>query len=387
MGSKTAARDAAAKAGLPIVPGITPADQSNAAIARAVEEVGWPVLIKAAAGGGGKGMRLVTEPAGLDESIDAARREAAAAFGDGTLYVERALQHPRHVEVQVFADRHGGAVHLFERNCSVQRRHQKVIEESPSPGLSPGLRGRMGSAAAALARAVGYRNAGTVEFLLDGSGDEAAFYFLEMNTRLQVEHPVTEAVTGVDLVRAQLLEAAGLPLPWTQAQLSLRGHAIECRIYAEDPSDGFLPQAGRLLCYREPSMPGIRIDAGVVEGGEIPVYYDPLIAKLIAAAETREAAIDRARLALRHFPILGIRTNVSFLSAVLDHPRFRDGSVDTQFLDRDAASIVEAERAVAPPPEAIAAAVAAADDAQPWGGQGESPASPDPWSQLEGWRN
>jgi acetyl-CoA carboxylase biotin carboxylase subunit len=387
MGSKPAAREAARKAGLLIVPGDTPADQSNAAIARTVSQVGFPALIKAVAGGGGKGMRIVAGPAGLDEAIDAARREAAAAFGDGTLYVERALQRPRHVEIQVFADRHGHAVHLFERECSVQRRHQKIIEESPSPVLSAALRGRMGSAAAALARAVGYRNAGTVEFLLEGDGNAATFYFLEMNTRLQVEHPVTEAVTGVDLVRAQLLEAAGQPLPWSQSRLSLRGHAIECRVYAEDPAEGFLPQAGRLLCYRQPSMPGIRIDAGVVEGSEIPVYYDPLIAKLIATAETRDTAIDRARLALRHFPILGIRTNVSFLLAVLDHPRFREGGVDTQFLDREAATLVEAERAAVPPAEAIAAAVAGADGPRPTLTDDATAASADPWSLLDGWRN
>ena len=388
MGSKTTARDAARAAGLPVVPGVTPSDQSNAAIERAAREVGFPVLLKAAAGGGGKGMRLVTDANGLDEAIDAARREAQSAFGDGTLYIESAIERPRHVEIQVFGDTHGRAVHLFERDCSVQRRHQKVIEESPSPALTPALRARMGDAAASLVRSVGYRNAGTVEFLLEGSGDDARFYFLEMNTRLQVEHPVTEAITGVDLVRAQLLEAAGEMLPWTQAQLTLRGHAIECRVYAEDPAVGFMPQAGRLLCYREPAMPGIRIDSGVAEGGEVSVFYDPLLAKLVASGETRAAAIDRAAAALRDFAILGIRTNIPFLLDVLADPRFRDGNIHTRFLDEETARLVEASRAVPPPDEAFAAAVAVLAGPST-GDQGRATRDQprDPWAMLNGWRN
>ena len=268
MGSKIGARELMEQAGVPVVPGLTPADQSDAGIA-----------------GGGDGDRLSRAGQGVGRrrrqgharvcasrrrrarAIQPARREAAAAFGDGTLYVERLIERPRHVEIQVFGDAHGNVVHLFERECSLQRRHQKVIEESPSPALTPAVRARMGDAAVAAARAAGYRNAGTIEFLLEGSGDAARFYFLEMNTRLQVEHPVTEAVTGVDLVRAQLRVAAGEPLPWTQDQLAQRGHAIECRVYAEDPPHGFLPQAGPLLLYREPSGPGIRVDSGVVEGG------------------------------------------------------------------------------------------------------------------------
>ncbi len=386
MGSKTAARDAARKAGLPVVPGATPRRQSNAAIRQAALEVGLPVLLKASEGGGGKGMRLVKDAIDLDEAIDGARHEAQAAFGDGTLYVERAMGKPRHVEIQVFADAHGHAVHLFERDCSLQRRHQKVIEESPSPALSPALRERMGGAAVALARAVGYRNAGTVEFLLEGAGDEARFYFLEMNTRLQVEHPVTEAVTGVDLVRAQLIEASGGGLPWTQESLSLRGHSIECRVYAEDPASGFLPQAGRLLCYREPSMPGIRIDSGVTEGSDVPVYYDALLAKLVASGESRDVAIGRAIVALRRFPILGVRTNVAFLLAVLEDSQFRNGSVDTRFLDDQARRLVEASEGSGAPDEAFAAAVVDGTAGRAAASPFAAPAS-DPWSSLDGWRN
>ncbi len=388
MGSKTAAREAARAAALPVVPGATPAGQSNAAVKRAAQEVGFPVLLKASAGGGGKGMRLVTNASELDEAIDAARREAQSAFGDGTLYIERAIERPRHVEIQVFGDAHGQAVHLFERDCSVQRRHQKVIEESPSPALTPGLRDRMGNAAASLVRSVGYRNAGTVEFLLEGTGDEAQFYFLEMNTRLQVEHPVTEAITGVDLVRAQLLEAAGERLPWTQQELALRGHAIECRVYAEDPAADFMPQAGRLVCYREPAMPGIRVDSGVAEGGDVSVYYDPLLAKLIASGETRAIAIERAAAALRAFPILGIRTNVPFLLDVLGDPRFRHGNIHTRFLDEEADRLIDASRAVPPPDEAFAAAVVlpAGPNTTP-GSEASADAPRDPWGMLHGWRN
>jgi len=326
---------------------------------------------------------VVREEASLLPAIAQARREARAAFGDGTLYVERLVERPRHVEIQVLADHHGQVVHLFERECSIQRRHQKVVEETPSVALTPALRQRMGEAAVAVARAAGYRNAGTVEFLLDGTGDAARFYFLEMNTRLQVEHPVTEQVTGIDLVRAQIAVAAGERLPWTQAQLSQRGHAIEVRVYAEDPARDDLPQAGPLLLYREPMMPGIRVDSGVVEGAEISVHYDPLVAKLIASADTREAARRRAILALRRYPILGIRTNVSFLLALLEHPRFVSGELDTRFLDSEGESLRASLDGDAPP-EALAVA-RAADEAI------RSNARPavhgnDPWSALRDWR-
>nr|MDQ3349809.1 hypothetical protein [Acidobacteriota bacterium] len=269
----------------------------------------------------------------------------------------------------------------FERECSIQRRHQKVIEESPSPALTPDLRAAMCSAAIAAARAAGYRNAGTIEFLLEETGDDARFYFLEMNTRLQVEHPVTEAVTGVDLVRAQLTVAAGGVLPWTQAELSQRGHAIEVRVYAEDPSSGFLPQAGSLLLYREPQGPGVRIDSGVREGGIIGVNYDPLLAKLTVLAETRPAAIARALAALRDFPVLGIRTNIPFLGRVLDHPGFREARLHTGFIEEHLDSLL---RASDPPLEAVAAAAAGGGRARPAFDVPRSP-QPDPWSTLNGW--
>jgi acetyl-CoA carboxylase biotin carboxylase subunit len=339
MGSKIAARRLMHSAQVPVVPGETPASQTDEGIVAAVENIGFPALIKPSVGGGGIGMKTVRESSGVLDAIQRARREAEAAFGDGTLYVERLVERPRHVEFQVFADTHGNVIHLFERECSLQRRHQKMLEESPSPALTGALRQRMGDAAVAAARAAGYVNAGTIEFLLEGSGDDARFFFLEMNTRLQVEHPVTELVTGRDLVRAQLLVASGERLPWNQDSLSTRGHAIECRIYAEDPTQGFLPQAGTLLMYREPQGPGIRIDAGVVEGTEISVFYDPMMAKLIVHAETREAAIARTHAALREFIVLGIHTNIAFLQAIVQHPIFKAGDVDTGFLDREAEAL------------------------------------------------
>jgi acetyl-CoA carboxylase biotin carboxylase subunit len=383
MGSKIAARQLAQKAGVPVVPGDTPADQSDEAIAAAARRIGFPVLIKPSEGGGGIGMKVVRDEASLHASVAQARREATAAFGDGTVYVERLVERPRHVEIQVLGDHHGNIVHLFERECSIQRRHQKVVEETPSVALTPALRQRMGEAAVAAARAAGYRNAGTVEFLLEGSGDTAHFYFLEMNTRLQVEHPVTEQVTGVDLVRAQVAVAAGERLPWSQQQLSQRGHAIEVRVYAEDPAQNDLPQAGPLLLYREPVMPGIRIDSGVVEGGEVTVHYDPMVAKLIASAETREAARQRAIAALKNYPILGIRTNVAFLLAILEHPKFVSGDVHTGFLDAEGDAIRETLNGE-PPADAVA--VASAADAPAFVSAAGLRATPDPWSTLRDWR-
>ena len=380
MGSKIGARALMEQAGVPVVPGRTPADQSDEGITTAATEIGYPVLIKASAGGGGKGMRSAPDGVTLADAIPAARREAQAAFGDGTLYVERLIERPRHVEIQIFADDHGGVVHLFERECSIQRRHQKIVEESPSPALTPALREQMGAAAIAAARSAGYRNAGTIEFLLEGEGDRARFYFLEMNTRLQVEHPVTELVTGTDLVRAQLTVAMGHPLPWRQDQLVQRGHAIECRVYAEDPAAGFLPQAGPLRIYREPTGPGIRVDSGVAEGADVPVQYDPMLAKLIAYAESRDGAIARATAALRAFPILGVRTNVSFLINVLQHPAFKFGDVHTGFVGDRLESLLE----TAPASDTVRAAAAFARAHR------SAPAATatqidDPWTTLKGW--
>jgi len=386
MGAKIGARSLMRRAGVPIVPGQTPADQSDAGIAAAAKAIGFPVLVKASAGGGGKGMRTARDAAALAECIAAARREAQAAFGDGTLYVERLIERPRHIEIQVFADADGRAVHLFERECSLQRRHQKIVEESPSTAVTPALRARMGDAAVAAARAVNYRNAGTVEFLLEGHGDAATFYFLEMNTRLQVEHPVTEAVTGTDLVRAQLDVAAGRPLPWTQAQLTQRGHAIECRVYAEDPAAGFLPQAGPLALYREPSGPGVRVDSGVEEGAQVPVQYDPMLAKLITSGRDRDAAIARAVRALRDFPILGVRTNGAFLIRLLQHDDFRAGDIDTGFVERHAAGLTSLTSGGDIPAAVSAAAEFAAADGVPARAAASGGASEaDPWSRFAGW--
>jgi len=383
MGSKIASRGLMRAAGVPVVPGETPEDQSDAGVLRSARALGCPLLVKASAGGGGKGMRLVRRERDVAGAVQAARREAAAAFGDGTVYVERLLERPRHVEIQVFADAHGHVVHLFERECSLQRRHQKVIEESPSPALTPALRARMGAAAVAAAHAAGYRNAGTIEFLIEGEGDAATFYFLEMNTRLQVEHPVTEAVTGLDLVRAQLAVAAGDPLPWAQDDLLQRGHAIECRVYAEDPAHDFLPQAGPLVLYREPSGPGLRVDSGVVEGDSIAVHYDPLIAKLVAYAETREAAIGRAAAALRRFPVLGLRTNIAFLLRLIGDEGFRQGRVHTGYIEEHLDRLVPGGEV---PAEAVAAAAMAEAPgaALPVPGSA-APGASDPWSTLGGW--
>ena len=380
MGSKIGARALMESAGVPIVPGHTPADQSDDGVRSAARSLGYPVLVKASAGGGGKGMRVVTADGEVMESIAAARREATAAFGDGTLYVERLIERPRHVEIQIFADAHGSVVHLFERECSVQRRHQKVIEESPSPALTSAVRKRMGDAAVAAARAAGYRNAGTIEFLVEGAGEDARFYFLEMNTRLQVEHPVTEAVAAVDLVRAQFIVADGGPLPWTQDDLVQRGHAIECRVYAEDPAHGFLPQAGPLHLYREPTGPGIRVDSGVVEGDEIGVNYDPLLAKLIVFAETREAARARAVSALRNYPVLGTRTNIPFLIRLLDLAAFRDAHLHTGLIEEHLPELIHSD---AVPPEAIVAAAFAT--ARTTARAGTTVADVDPWSTLRRW--
>jgi len=383
MGSKIAARQLASQAGVPVVPGETPADQSDDAVVAAARRLGLPVLIKPSEGGGGIGMKSIQDEASLLAAIGQARREALAAFGDGTLYVERLIERPRHVEIQILADHHGHIVHLFERECSLQRRHQKIVEETPSMAVTPRLRARMGEAATAVARAAGYRNAGTVEFLLEGRGDEARFYFLEMNTRLQVEHPVTEQTTSVDLVAAQIRIAAGEPLRWSQDQLLQRGHAIEVRIYAEDPSSDDLLQAGPLLLYREPSMPGVRVDAGVAEGGEVPVHYDPLIAKLIASGDTREDARRRAIAGLRSYPILGVRTNVPFLIGLLDHPAFISGDVDIGFVDAERSALV-ADLVGDPPPEVLAVAAHAGESPSP--AAARSIVVPDPWTALKGWR-
>jgi acetyl-CoA carboxylase biotin carboxylase subunit len=334
MGSKTAARTAAKRAGVPVVPGTEEplaADVSDAEIARAAGAIGYPLLVKAVAGGGGKGMRTVTDPADLAGAVRAARSEAGAAFGDAAVYLERQLVRPRHIEVQLLGDQHGTVLPFVERECSIQRRHQKVVEETPSLHVSPSLRAEMTSAAAAVARSVGYTNAGTIEFLLDEGG---RFYFLEMNTRLQVEHPITEMVTGLDLVRWQIRIARGERLDLVPERLVTPvGHAIECRIYAEDPDNNFLPSPGRILQLRAPAGPGIRDDSGATAGLDVPIFYDPMISKLIAWAEDRPTAIARMRRALLEYVVAGIKTTVPFFTWLFAQPEFLESRFHTTYLD------------------------------------------------------
>jgi acetyl-CoA carboxylase biotin carboxylase subunit len=350
MGEKTSARREAVAAGVPVVPGTLEPLADDAALLREAERIGFPVMLKAAAGGGGKGLRRVDTPSGLASALARARSEARGAFGDDRVYLEKAIVRPHHVEIQVLADSDGHGVHLFERECSIQRRHQKVIEESPSPLMTPDLRRRMGELALRLAERVGYVGAGTLEFLVDAERNP---YFLEMNTRLQVEHPVTEEVTGVDLVEMQIRIARGESLPLTQETLAQRGHAIECRVYAEDPEAGFLPSPGRILALRTPDGPGVRDDSGVYEGWEVPIHYDSLISKLVVRADTRESAIRRMRRAVSEYRVLGIRTTLFFFERVLSHPAFVAGEYDTSFVDT-------VLRETAPPRRSVDLAVAAA---------------------------
>jgi len=332
MGSKSSAKSIMGDAGVPLVPGYHEADQSAGRLARAAAETGYPVLLKAVAGGGGKGMRLVQEEAEFGEALAAAKREAASSFGNDDMLVEKYLSRPRHVEVQVFCDRHDHAVYLFERDCSVQRRHQKVIEEAPAPGMKEPLRRQMGEAAVLAARAIGYEGAGTVEFLLDADG---AFYFMEMNTRLQVEHPVTEMITGQDLVEWQMRVAAGEPLPLEQKQLQIHGHAFEARIYAEDPDNDFLPATGSLVYLQPPpESRHVRVDTGVLQGDEVSVYYDPMIAKLVTWDENRERALGRLARALSEYRISGLTTNISFLYNLATSEPFVKADLDTQFIEK-----------------------------------------------------
>ena len=330
MGSKTRARQAMQHADVPFVPG-TVQGMEFAEIERKALEIGYPVMLKAAAGGGGKGMRLVRAPGELASSFAAARSEAERAFNDGEVYLEKYVEDPRHIEIQVLADEHGHCVFLGERECSVQRRHQKVLEESPSPIVDAEMRRRMGEVAVRVATASGYTNAGTVEFLVD---QQRNFYFLEMNTRLQVEHPVTEFVTGLDLVQLQVRIAAGEELPFVQDDIRLRGHAIECRIYAEDPDNNYFPSPGKITLLLTPSGPGVRRDSGMYEGWTVPLDYDPLLAKLIVYGNSREHAIARLRRALHEYFVGGIKTNLSLFRRILDDPDFLAGRLDTGFLDR-----------------------------------------------------
>jgi len=338
MGSKSAAKALMETAGVPLVPGYHGEAQDLETFRDAAERIGYPVLLKATAGGGGKGMKVVEDVSQLAEALASAQREAQSSFGDSRMLVEKYLLKPRHVEIQVFADRHGNCLYLNERDCSIQRRHQKVVEEAPAPGLTPQLRQAMGEAAVRAAQAIGYVGAGTVEFLLDSRGE---FFFMEMNTRLQVEHPVTEAITGLDLVAWQIRVAQGEPLPITQDQVPLRGHAIEVRLYAEDPANDFLPATGRLALYRESlAAPGRRVDSGVEEGDEISPFYDPMLGKLIAWGEDREQARLRLLSMLDEFVIGGLKTNIGFLRRILAHPAFAAAELDTGFIPRYQAQLL-----------------------------------------------
>ena len=331
MGSKTRARQAMEHAGIPLVPGTSRGLESFEQGQEVAARIGYPVMLKAAAGGGGKGMRLVAAPQDLKSALEGARSEAERSFGDSEVYIEKAIVNPRHIEMQVLADEHGNTVYLGERECSIQRRHQKVVEEAPSPIVDAEMRRRMGEVAVRVAQAAGYTNAGTVEFLVD---QQKSFYFLEMNTRLQVEHPVTELITGLDLVHLQIRIAAGERLPFSQNEVTIRGHAIECRVYAEDPDNNYFPSPGKITLLLQPSGPGIRRDSGMYEGWTVPMDYDPLLAKLIGYGTDRDQAISRLTRALNEYFVGGIKTNIPLFRHILRDPEFRAGKLDTGFLDR-----------------------------------------------------
>jgi 3-methylcrotonyl-CoA carboxylase alpha subunit len=385
MGLKDAAKVLMERAGVPVVPGYHGAEQDPGFLAAEARKIGYPVLIKARAGGGGKGMRRVDDPADFAAALASAQREAAGAFGDPSCLIEKYITRPRHIEIQVFGDNHGRVVHLFERDCSLQRRHQKVIEEAPAPGMTPQMRAAMGRAAVEAARAIGYSGAGTVEFIVDGSGPlrPDGFWFMEMNTRLQVEHPVTEAITGLDLVEWQLRVAAGEALPKTQEQLAISGWAFEARLYAEDADGGFLPATGRLDHLHFPqaaqnfARADLRVDSGVRQGDEISPHYDPMIAKIITHGPTREIALSRLSAALRATRVQGSVTNLAFLTALSAHPGFAGGAVDTGLIARDLPALLA--RDALPAAMAMAAALTAL-------GLMPRPDAADPWQALTGWR-
>jgi 3-methylcrotonyl-CoA carboxylase alpha subunit len=383
MGDKIEAKAMMARAGVPVVPGYHGADQDNQKLKAEAARIGYPVLVKAAAGGGGKGMKVADSPREFAEVVSSARREASAAFGDDRVLLERYLARPRHVEVQVFADQHGNTISLFERDCSIQRRHQKIIEEAPAPGLPASKRAAMGKAAVAAAKAVGYVGAGTIEFLLDFEG---SFYFMEMNTRLQVEHPVTEMITGLDLVEWQLRVAAEERLPRPDRELAITGHAVEARLYAEDPDRGFLPQTGRIGWLRFPAASEhVRVDSGVAEGDSVSAHYDPLLAKVIAWGPNRDAAVRGLSEALRQTQIAGVVTNAPFLSRVVRHQGFAAGDIDTGFISRHESDLFKPREKPAERELLIAALAILAWQAKPGKGAGGRDRF-GPWSQRDGWR-
>jgi 3-methylcrotonyl-CoA carboxylase alpha subunit len=377
MGSKIEAKRLAERAGVPTVPGYLGEDQRPESLREQAAVLGFPLLIKASAGGGGKGMRVVRALEEFNAALEGAGREARAAFGDDTVMLERLIERPRHIEIQVLADQHGHVVHLFERECSIQRRHQKIVEEAPSPALSPAARDQIGAAALRLAREAAYVNAGTVEFVLDPSGE---FFFLEMNTRLQVEHPVTELTTGQDLVQLQIAIASGAPLPFSQEELGQRGHAIEARIYAEDPAT-MLPSTGRVLLFAPPAGEGVRNDAGIASGDEVSVFYDPMVAKLIVYGANRAVAIGRLQRALADYAVLGVETNIPLLQAIAAHPLFEQGQTKTDFLEQ-AGLAQGSSRPQGAPAEVLAAAALAMAPDVPQAGQARDPWASGAWRPL-----
>jgi 3-methylcrotonyl-CoA carboxylase alpha subunit len=381
MGDKRGARQMMAAAGVPVIPGYDGADQQDATLLAEAERIGWPVMVKPSRGGGGKGMRVVERREEFAGALAACRREAVSAFGNDAMVLERRLRRPRHVEVQVLADEEDAVLHLFERECSVQRRHQKIVEETPSPALTPALRRDLCVAGMAAARAARYRNAGTVEFLLEESSGR--FYFLEMNTRLQVEHAVTEAVTQLDLVRLQLEVASGRPLPLHQEVLRAQGHALECRLYAEDPDRDDLPSPGRILHYAAPEGPGVRFDSGIEEGSEVPVHYDPLLAKLVTWGHDRGEALARMQTALRETVVLGVVTNLKRLRQIVAHPAFAAGELHTGFIDEHLEGAVPEANLT---DEALAAVAVALQGAGPRGAGPRTAPPSDPFTSLGGWR-
>ncbi len=384
LGNKVQSRIKMADAGIPLIPGMKGAETDLAVYRKAAEEAGYPVMIKAAAGGGGKGMRVVHDADGLEEALDAARREAKNAFDDDTVYLEKYIVNPRHIEFQVIADTHGNTTHVFERECSIQRRHQKIIEETPSVALDDDTRARMGADAIKVAQVADYVNAGTVEFLYDVSGN---YYFLEMNTRIQVEHPITEMVTGTDLVAEQFRIAAGLPLSEQFSKLTQRGHAIECRLYAEDGENNFMPSTGKILHYSAPSGPGIRVDAGVVAGMEITIDYDPIMAKLVVHAPNRELAIEKMINALNDYKILGVKTSKRFMIEVLNHAEFRAGRTYTDFIEKhmgDRSTDIEHLRDLAVAAATVATVAGARGSAA--GKSSDGAARPSVWQAIGNWQ-
>ena len=388
MGLKDAAKSLMQKAGVPVTPGYLGDNQDAAFLAERAAEIGYPVLIKAVAGGGGKGMRKVDRPDDFAEALASAQREGASAFGNDRVLIEKYITAPRHVEVQVFADNYGDAVHLYERDCSLQRRHQKVIEEAPAPGMTAQVRALMGKAAVDAAKAVGYSGAGTVEFIVDGARGlrPDGFWFMEMNTRLQVEHPVTESITGLDLVEWQFRVASGERLPLTQDQIPLMGHAVEARLYAEDPESGFLPSTGKLYALGLPQGEGVRVDSGVEEGGAVSPFYDPMIAKIIAHGADRDQALDRLAGALSRTRVAGPRTNAAFLRALCQAPQFRAETFDTGFIDRNLAALgaVKQDMDVTAAARAVEALLVE-DEAQRRARlQGRDATAQSPWAQLDG---